>query len=168
MPSRQSSTSFGRFVTHPEARMRVLIVEDEPPLRHLMQAWIADEGVTALEAGSAEQALSVVETEGAPAVALCDVKLPGHDGIWLARQLHLSCPETAVVMTTAVHEFDAAVSSLHAGVVDYLSKPFTREGLADALKRALVAHQSRRALADCRKSSNADAHRSPKRSPSSR
>jgi response regulator RpfG family c-di-GMP phosphodiesterase len=129
--------------THP----RVLIVDDEPPIRRLMQSWVQSEGVTAVEAASAEQALTLIETEGPPAVALCDLKLPGHDGLWLAGQLHGSCPETAVVMTTAVHEFDAAISSLQAGVVDYLAKPFTRERLLEALNRALMAHQSRHALA---------------------
>jgi len=131
--------------------MRVLIVDDEPPIRRLLQAWVQAEGVTPVEAGSAEQALSLIETDGAPAVALCDIKLPGQDGLWLAGQLHVTYPEIAVVMTTAVHEFDTAISSLQAGVVDYLSKPFTRERLSDALKRALLAHQSRRALADMQK-----------------
>jgi putative two-component system response regulator len=130
---------------------RVLIVDDEVPLRRLMQAWVAEEGATTVEAGSAEQALSLVESHGAPAVALCDVMLPGHDGLWLAGQLHVSWPETAVVMTTAVHEFDAAVSSLQAGVVDYLPKPFTRERLSDALKRAFMAHQSRRILGEAQR-----------------
>jgi response regulator RpfG family c-di-GMP phosphodiesterase len=130
-----------------DARPRVLIVDDEAPIRRLLQAWMQAEGVTAVEASTAEQALMVIESEGAPAVALCDLKLPGQDGLWLAGQLHVTYPETAVVMTTAVHEFDVAISSLQAGVVDYLSKPFTRERLSDALKRALLAHQSRRALA---------------------
>ena len=131
--------------------MRVLIVDDEAPIRRLLQAWVRAEGGSPVEADSAEQALSVVEAQGPPAVALCDIKLPGQDGLWLAGQLHLSCPETAVVMTTAVHEFDAAISSLQAGVVDYLAKPFTRERLSDALKRAIVAHQSRHALAEMQK-----------------
>src|SRR6185295_2946507 len=104
-------------------------------LRRLMQTWVETEGATTLEAGSAEQALAVLESEGPPAVALCDVNLPGQDGLWLAGHLHVSYPETAVVMTTAVHEFDAAVTSLQAGVVYYLPKPFTRERLSDALKR---------------------------------
>jgi putative two-component system response regulator len=129
----------------------VLIVDDEPPIRRLLQTWVEAEGVRPVEAGSAEQALALIEAEGAPAVALCDIKLPGRDGLWLAGQLHVIYPETAVVMTTAVHEFDTAISSLQAGVVDYLSKPFTRERLSDALKRALMEHQSRRALNDMQK-----------------
>jgi response regulator RpfG family c-di-GMP phosphodiesterase len=128
--------------------MPVLIVDDEAPIRRLLETWLEAEGVAPLQAASAEEALALIEAEGAPAVALCDVKLPGRDGLWLADQLHVTYPDTVVVMTTAVHEFDAAISSLQAGVVDYLSKPFTRERLTDALKRALMMHQSRRALRD--------------------
>ena len=126
---------------------RVLIVDDEPPIRRLLKAWIEPEGATIDEADSAEQAIEVVESCGAPAVAFSDLKLPGQDGLWLADQLRQAHPATAVVMTTAVHEFDAAVGSLQAGVVDYLAKPFSRERMLDAFKRALLTNQSRVAFA---------------------
>jgi len=47
-----------------------------------------------------------------------------------------------------VHEFDAAVTSLQVGAVDYVAKPFTREQVSEALRRAFLAHASRRALTD--------------------
>lgn len=130
---------------------RVLIVDDEAPVRKLMGAWVQAEGATTTEADGAEQALALVEAEGPPAVALCDVQLPGRDGLWLAEQLRVSCPDTAVVMTTGVHEFDAAVRSLETGAVAYLAKPFTRRQFSEALNRADVAHRSRRALAEMHK-----------------
>jgi response regulator RpfG family c-di-GMP phosphodiesterase len=126
--------------------MRVLIVDDEAPIRRLLQNWVISEGGKVFHAATAEEGIALIDVEGAPAVALCDLRLPGKDGLWLAEQLREKCPETAVVMTTGVHEFDAAVTSLHAGVVDYLVKPFTRERLSEGLKRAFFAHQSRRAL----------------------
>lgn len=125
--------------------MRVVIVDDEAPIRRLLQAWVQAEGGTALEAGSAEQALALVQSEGPPAVALCDVKLPGKNGLWLADELRVNYPDTAVVMSTAVHEFDTAIHSLQARVVDYLTKPFTRDRFVEALRRAFIIHQSRRA-----------------------
>jgi response regulator RpfG family c-di-GMP phosphodiesterase len=125
----------------------VLIVDDEAPIRRLLQNWVEAEGATVLQASTSEQALQVISTEGTPAVALCDVRLPGKDGIWLAGQLRADHPETAVVMTTGVNEFDVAVTSMQAGVVDYLVKPFSRERLTEGLHRALFVHQSRRALA---------------------
>jgi response regulator RpfG family c-di-GMP phosphodiesterase len=127
--------------------MRVLIVDDERPIRRLLTTWSQAEGATVLEAESAEQAVSLVEAEGPPDVALCDVRLPGKDGLWLAEYFRTTSPQTAVVMTTAVHEFDSAVNSLQAGVVDYLCKPYGTERFVSALKNAFVVHQSRRAQA---------------------
>lgn len=125
---------------------RILIVDDETPMRRLLHKWVEGDDIGIVEAGTAEEGLALVESEGAPAVALCDIRLPGRDGLWLAQQLQASFPETAVVMTTGVNEFDAALTSLHAGAVDYLVKPFTREQMREALSRALYAHRSRQAL----------------------
>jgi len=126
--------------------MRVLIVDDEVPLRRLLQNWVEAQGAEVIEAGTAEEALERVKSEGAPAVALCDIRLPGKDGLWLAEQLHAIYPDTVVLMTTGVLEFGAAVHSLQAGVVDYLVKPFKRERLTEAVNRAFFAHKSRAAL----------------------
>jgi response regulator RpfG family c-di-GMP phosphodiesterase len=128
--------------------MRVLIVDDEEPLRTLFAHWVQAEGATTIEAGTAEDGLALAQSGPAPAVALCDIRLPGRDGLWLAEQLHIGVPETVVLMTTGVLEFDAAVNSLQSGVMDYLVKPFSRERLTDAVKRAFFAHKSRRAVTD--------------------
>jgi response regulator RpfG family c-di-GMP phosphodiesterase len=125
--------------------LQVLIVDDETPIRRLLQNWVEAEGAAVLLAGTSEEALNLI-ADVTLAVALCDIRLPGRDGLWLAEQLRVDRPETAVVMTTGVNEFDAAVNSMQAGVVDYLVKPFTRERLTEALQRAFFAHQSRRAL----------------------
>jgi response regulator RpfG family c-di-GMP phosphodiesterase len=131
----------------PRMAMRVLVVDDETSIRRLLQKWVQGQGATVLEAGTSEEALAVIESGGAPAVALCDIRLPGKDGLWLAARLHEAHPETAVIMTTGVNEFDAAVTSLQAGVIDYLVKPFTHERLVEALSRGFFAHKSRTALA---------------------
>lgn len=126
--------------------MRVLVVDDEAPIRRLLQHWVEGEGATVVQAGTAEEGLAIVDADP-PAVALCDIRLPGRNGLWLAEQLKAQHPDTAVVMTTGVNEFDAAVNSLQAGVVDYLVKPFVRERMVEALQRAFFAHKSRCALA---------------------
>jgi response regulator RpfG family c-di-GMP phosphodiesterase len=126
---------------------RVLIVDDEAPLRSLLRRWVELEGATVIEAETAEEGFAKVEAES-PAVALCDIRLPGEDGLWLAAQIRLHHPRTAVVMTTGVLEFGAAVNSMQSGVVDYLVKPFSRERLSEALNRAWYAYTSRQALDD--------------------
>ena len=125
---------------------RVLIVDDEESMRSLLRSWVEREGgSTVIEAATAEEGLEKVLSDS-PAVALCDIRLPGEDGLWLAAQIRIHQPQTAVIMTTGVLEFDAAVNSMQSGVVDYLVKPFSRERLGDALNRAWYAYKSRQAL----------------------
>jgi cyclic di-GMP phosphodiesterase len=121
----------------------VLIVEDEAPVRRLVHRWVEGAGLPVLEAESAEQGL-LLAGQHPPAVVLCDIHLPrGRHGFWLVEQLRRMRPETAVVMATGVHEFDAAVMSLRAGVSDYVVKPLTREVVLTAIRRAIEEHQAR-------------------------
>lgn len=123
----------------------VLIVEDQVPIGRLLRAWIEAEGASVVTATGAEQAL-LLASEHPPAVALCDIRLPGgRDGFWLVEQLRLLHPETAVVMTTGLPQFDTEVSGPREGVADFVVKPFTRERIVDALRRGLAEHRSRQA-----------------------
>ena len=126
----------------------VLIVEDEEPIRRLLHRWVDAEGVSAVEAESAEQGL-LLASQQCPAVAFCDINLPrGQSGFWLVEQLHRLHPETSVVVTTGLHQFDAAVTGLRAGATDYIVKPFTRDRFREALQRGLMEHRSRKAHLD--------------------
>lgn len=127
--------------------MRVLIVDDEAPVRRLLRKWIEREGAAVEEAASAEDAWTRLGQSGPFSVALCDLRLPGKDGHWLAEQIHAFYSGTAIVMLTGVHDLDAAVSSIQTGAVDYVTKPFTRERLSQALQRAFFAYISQREVA---------------------
>ena len=94
-----------------------------------------------MTAGSAEEALGRLEVSP-PAVALCDIRMPGRDGLWLAERIRQSYPETAVIMATGVQEVGPAVKTLRQGVIDYLTKPFGRDRLQEAVTRGLEWHQS--------------------------
>ena len=111
-----------------DRRTRVLIVDDEVPLRRLMQTWVEGEGATALEAGSAEQALSLVESQGAPAVALCDVMLPGQDGLWLAGRLGLRPFELREESRILYHAGAAMASNYLVTLHRLASRLFERAG----------------------------------------
>jgi response regulator RpfG family c-di-GMP phosphodiesterase len=75
-------------------------------------------------------------------VALCDIRMPGHDGLWLAHQIRHDAPETAVIMATGLQDVGSAVTSLRQGVIDYLRKPFGRDRLKDSVVRGLEWHQA--------------------------
>lgn len=119
----------------------VLLVDDESGIRGLMTRWVESIGYQARQAGNAEQALEQM-SDAPSAVAVCDIRLPGRDGLWLADQLRHEYPDTAVIMATGVHDVDAAVTSLRSGVVDYLVKPFGRDRLREALHRGVEFHRT--------------------------
>ena len=125
----------------PSSRQTVLIVDDENNVRDLMSRWLESGGYTVITASSAEEALRGLETS-TPAVALCDIRMPGHDGVWLAERIRQSHPETAVIMATGVQDVGPAVQTLRQGVIDYLTKPFGRDRLEEAVTRGLEWHRS--------------------------
>jgi response regulator RpfG family c-di-GMP phosphodiesterase len=118
-----------------------LIVDDEAPVRELMARWLGARGYEARTAADALEALTAMADEP-PDVAVCDVRLPGLDGVWLAGQIRSYHPETAVIMATGLQDVDPAIASLRVGVVDYLVKPFSPEHLARSVTRGLEWHRS--------------------------
>ena len=124
-----------------QADRAVLVVDDENGVRDLMSRWLRLGGYAVASASDADEALDLVK-DAPPAVALCDIRMPGHDGLWLADRIRHEHPETAVIMATGVHDVGAAVESLRHGVVDYLTKPFDRDRLSDAVVRGYQWHRS--------------------------
>jgi putative nucleotidyltransferase with HDIG domain len=121
----------------------VLVVDDENGVRDLMSRWLESGGYAVASASCANEALGLMET-APPAVALCDIRMPGHDGLWLADRIRHQFPETAVIMATGVQDVGAAVESLRQGVVDYLTKPFGRDRLRAAVVRGIEWHRTAR------------------------
>ena len=120
----------------------VLVVDDDISLRPMLAAWVNRFGFVAHEASSAEVALEHLEHTPAD-IALCDVNMPGHDGVWLASRIRERHPATAVIMATSVDDADVAVSTLSNDVVDYLLKPFDSARLHEALALGLDWHRAR-------------------------
>ena len=121
--------------------MSVLVVDDEEGVRELVGTWLQMGGYSVSMAANADEALTQLEREQA-AVAICDIRLPGHDGLWLADRIRTAHPETAVIMVTGLLEVGPAVESLRQGVVDYLTKPFGRDRLHEAVWRGIEWHRT--------------------------
>jgi len=121
----------------------ILIVDDETAVRELMARWLASGGYDVRTAANADEALQRVHA-GPPAVALCDIRMPGHDGLWLAHQIRSEAPETAVILATGVQDVGSEVTSLGQGVIDYLTKPFGRDRLRASVVRGIEWHRAAR------------------------
>ena len=119
----------------------VLVVDDDSSLRPMLAAWVNRFGYSAVEADCAETALQRLDDTPAD-IALCDVNMPGHDGVWLAARIRERFATTAVIMATSVDNVDVAVSTLKNDVVDYLLKPFDSNRLGEALSLGLDWHRA--------------------------
>ena len=121
----------------PEAalRLKVLIVDDEPPARERLRGLLTEIGDVDVigEAATGAEALSCVH-DLAPDVLLLDVRMPGMDGLEAARHLNVLDEPPAVIFTTAYDQY--AVEAFEAHAVGYLLKPVRKEQLAAALTRA--------------------------------
>lgn len=117
----------------------VLVVDDEPQVRELLIRWLTADGYEMREAESADAALADMQIVPAD-IVLCDVRMPGHDGVWLTGEIRSLFPETAVVLITGDRGVPPQVS-MQSGVVDYLGKPFTRVEVVEAVQRAVHWHR---------------------------
>src|SRR5262249_1049757 len=100
----------------------VLVVDDEPIIRDTLAEFLTQEGFVVSACATAEEAIPLAEDRRFD-VALCDVQLPGIDGIELLGRLRTTSPETFVILITAYATVENAVEAFHRGAQDYLIKP---------------------------------------------
>jgi two-component system response regulator AlgR len=116
-------------------RLKVLIVDDEPPARERLRGLLSEIADIEVVGEAANGLEALREThERAPDVVLLDVRMPGMDGLEAARHLNVLEEPPAVIFTTAYDQY--AVEAFQAHAVGYLLKPVRREQLAAALTRA--------------------------------
>jgi DNA-binding NtrC family response regulator len=124
------------------AKRSILIVEDEPKLRRLVELQLADDGYDVKSAGDAESGLKFFN-EGAFDLVLTDMKLPGMTGLELLQTIKSADPQMPVVMMTAFGSVESAVDAMKAGASDYLLKPFSLAELVMVVRKELDTHQLR-------------------------
>ena len=120
---------------------RVLVVDDETPVRTMMAAALERQGYTVELANGGREALAAMEMNTFNLV-LTDIVMQDIDGIALLDRIHALQPYLPVVMVTAVHDISVAIDSMRRGAYDYLLKPFEREHLLSTVERALNHRQT--------------------------
>ena len=102
---------------------KILIVEDEKPIREFIAINLKREKYEVVEAVSGEEALSLLKDEEVDLVIL-DIMLPGIDGYEVCRNIRENLPDTAIIMVTAKSQDMDKVIGLELGADDYVIKPF--------------------------------------------
>lgn len=125
----------GGAVTGEAESPRILIVDDDDSVRDVISVLLGEEGYACTCAASADEALALLP-QGFPLV-ISDMKMPGHDGLWLLDRVRKEFEESAVILLTGFGDTEAAVECLRRGAVDYLLKPPRVTDLVRAIERAL-------------------------------
>ncbi|MFQ5587456.1 MAG: sigma-54-dependent transcriptional regulator [Nitrospiria bacterium] len=115
---------------------QVLIVDNEKSMRDFLSIVLKKEGYQCKTAEDGQQALAIVENEGASLV-ITDIKMPKMDGLALLRALKTTSPETATVMMTAFASTETAIAAMKEGAYDYLTKPFQIDEVKLIIKNVL-------------------------------
>lgn len=122
---------------------RVLIVDDEVNIRHGLRAVLARSGHMVKEAGSVEEALTVLETFDCE-VAILDIRMPGASGIELLQTIRGRWPHVAAIMLTGHGTLESAMVAVKAGAHDYLLKPVQPEAIRQTVAKALATVRRQR------------------------
>lgn len=123
--------------------MKALIIDDEPPVItvvKLLVNWERNGIDTVLEAGSAEDAIRIIETSR-PEIILSDINLPGLSGLDLIELLKEKNPSAKVIVISAFDKFSYAQRAVELGCVEYLLKPIQRDAVNRALEKAVARYQ---------------------------
>ena len=115
--------------------MKILIVDDEENMRHMLSILLKQGGYDASSCGSASSALKIMEKEDFDYV-LCDVKMPGMTGIEFLGALKSSGAPPTVIMMSAYGTVETAVECMKHGAYDYISKPFKTDEVLITLMKA--------------------------------
>src|SRR5574337_903026 len=114
---------------------RALVVDDEHPIRLLMEKELPRAGYTVTCAGSGEEALEQLRTREFD-VVLLDLKMPGIGGMETLRRIRGSGTTAEVVILTGHPDVESAINAMKLGAYDYLTKPFKLSELEEVLRRA--------------------------------
>ncbi|MFZ0640970.1 MAG: sigma-54 dependent transcriptional regulator [Candidatus Acidiferrales bacterium] len=120
----------------------ILIVEDEPKMRRLLEMNLADQGFTTHAAGDAESGLKLLNVEKIDLV-VTDFKLPGMNGLEFLQAIKRVNAALPVVIMTAYGSVESAVEAMKFGASDYVLKPFSLAEMVLVIRKELDARNLR-------------------------
>ncbi|OQY18574.1 MAG: hypothetical protein B6I36_06595 [Desulfobacteraceae bacterium 4572_35.1] len=115
---------------------KILVIDDEPSLRHLLNTILTDEGYLVDEAVNGAEGLKCL-LQDTYSLILSDIRMPEMDGLEFIRQALVASPEQIIIMMSAYGSIDTAIECVKLGAYDYISKPFRPDDVILTVKKAL-------------------------------
>jgi FixJ family two-component response regulator len=131
----------------------VIVIDDDRGIRESIGSLVRSVGLQAQLLASVDEFLAAGRTAG-PACLVLDVRLPGHSGLDLQRELAVADIRLPIIFITGYGDIPMSVAAMKGGAIEFLTKPFRDQDLLDAIQigiardRALL--ESKRALASLR------------------
>jgi putative nucleotidyltransferase with HDIG domain len=122
---------------------RILVVDDEEPIREVVSSTLASAQYQTRQASSGLEALALLESGEEFDLILSDLMMAEMDGIALLERAKEKFPDLPVIMVTAVYDISVALQAMRNGAYDYVLKPFEREQLLNTVRRALETRRLR-------------------------
>ncbi|PID47142.1 MAG: sigma-54-dependent Fis family transcriptional regulator [Proteobacteria bacterium] len=119
------------------AQQKVLVIDDEPDIRELLEITLLRMGLDTATAGSVKEALLTIQSFQ-PDLCLTDMKLPDGTGLDIVRYIQREYAHIPVAVITAFGSMESAVEALKAGAYDFVSKPVDLSKLRDLVQTALM------------------------------
>jgi len=116
--------------------MKVMIIDDEESLRHMLSVILKMDGYEAVAFGDASRALKALSSDDYDFI-LCDIRMPGMDGLEFLKALKEGDKGNyTVIMMSAYGTIETAIECMKLGAYDYVSKPFNNDEIILTLKKA--------------------------------
>ena len=119
------------------SKQRILIVDDEPDIRELLEITLLRMGLETRSAEDYSQATGMLRDESFD-LCLTDMKLPDGDGISLVEHIQQHYPNTPTAVITAHGSIDLAIKAMKSGAFDFVSKPVSLDTLRNLVDKALT------------------------------
>lgn len=126
-----------------KSKINMLIVDDEPQALEELGGLMEDNGFSVFLVSNGNEAIEIWKKIPFN-IGLLDFKLPDMDAIELISNLRRERPDAVYLLITAYASIETAIESIHAGVFDYVVKPFNPEELIVVVKNALIVEKAQK------------------------
>ena len=140
---------------------KILIIDDEKPVRDVLNIALSEEGYESFQAPSGEQGIELFKSSE-PDIVITDVMMPGIDGIEVTKRMRAHRDDIDVVVMSGFGTEELVVNALRAGASNYLKKPIVFDELFKILDDIIFKRENRKRHEISReivKSETADRHR---------